>query len=446
MLAPLCLGGARAQEQQFAEGAELQPLKRPPVLYLEPAVAVSPELDFALPPPELPRAPELGPDFDERMRDIQRFNESIVDAETISGVWDNSLVEQLATLGSLQHEQGDYLGAIESQERAVHVQRINTGLHTVEQVPLVQGMIESFVALGDWDQVDIYQKYLFFIQQKDYGSNDPRLIPALGDLANWHIHAFAIGEGESLGVRLSSAQMLFNAAARMVDAHFGQTDPRYVEYLRGMARSAYLVATNQELLRELNRPQFRIPQQTLQDMLYWRRPIVPTGYRAGEEALSSIMEHYRNQDDAAEQLAEATAQMADWYLLFNRRGQARALYQEAWDALNSEENAKELQQRMFGQVRQIPVYAFDNKKWVIENLGFMEDLEEVNHDFIDLQLDVTRWGEVRNIETDSEQAPETSSQHSWIRRNIRDSMFRPALVEGEMVRSDANLVRYRYWY
>ena len=359
---------------------------------------------------------------------------------------DTSLIEQLSSLGSLQQQQGDYLAALETHERAVHVQRINGGLHTVDQVPLIEGMIDSYIAMGDWEQVDIYQKYLFYIQQKFYGNNDPRLITAIADLADWHIHAFTIQQGESLAVRLSSAQMLFNAAARMVDVHFGQSDPRYVEYLRGMARSAYLVAKNQDLLRELARAQFRVPQELLRDMLYWSYPIVPSGYRAGEEALLSILEFYRGEEGAAEQLAEATAQLADWYLLFNRRGQARNTYQEAWSVLDSEENAGESRQRLFGQVREIPVYAFDNREWLIENLGFMEDREEVNYDFIDVQVDVTAWGAVRNIETVSEQSSPTSSQHNWIRRSIRDSLFRPTLVNGAMVRSDGNHFRYRYWY
>ena len=442
----LWLGGAFAQDQPLVEGAEAEPDIRPSVRYLEPAVPFTPETDFALPPPELPQEPELSPEFEERMHSIRRFNESIVDAETVSGAWDNSLVEQLGALGSLQQQQGDYLAALETHERAVHVQRINGGLHTVDQVPLIEGMIDSYIAMGDWEQVDIYQKYLFYIQQKFYGNNDPRLISAVADLADWHIHAFTLRQGESLAMRLSSAQMLFNAAARMVDVHFGEADDRYVEYLRGMARSAYLVARNQDLLRELARAQFRAPQETLRDMLYWSYPIVPSGYRAGEEALLSIVEHYRDEEGAAEQLAEATAQLADWYLLFNRRGQARSTYQEAWGVLDSEENAGESRQRLFGQVRQIPVYAFDNKEWLIENLGFMEDKEEVNYDFIDVRVDVSAWGEVRNIETVSGESPQTSSQHNWVRRNIRESMFRPALVDGAMVRSDGNHFRYRYWY
>ena len=415
------------------------------MLYLEPAVPVPEEIDLEPSPPEIPRNPELDPEFQERIQDIQRFNEAIADSEIMAGAWDNNLVEQLNSLGSLQQQKGDHPGAVETHERAIHVQRINSGLHTIDQTPLVEQMIDSYAAMGDWTQVDVYQNYLFYIQRKFYGNNDPRLIPALGDLANWHTRAFTMRQGESLAMRLSSAQMLYRAAARMVEVHFG-ADDRYVEYLRGVARSAYLVALNQDLLRELARAQFRVPQETLRDMLYWHFPIVPSGFRAGEDALLAIREYYLGREGEAEQLAEATAQVADWYLLFNRRAPARNMYLEAWQAVAEEENADELRLRLFGQVREIPVFAFDDNEWMIENMGSMENIEEVDYDHIDLRFDVTQWGEVRNIETVGTHSPDTEPQQSRVRRDVRGSMFRPMLIGGENVRSDGNLFRYRYWY
>ena len=441
-----CLAGTAALAREAGEGAEAEAAVRYSVLYVEPAVPLGEASDFELPPPEIPQNPELDPEFEERIQNIQRFNEAIADSEVLAGAWDNSLVEQLNSLGALQQQQGDHLGAIETHERAIHVQRINAGLHTIEQTPMVEQMIDSYTAMGDWTQVDVYQNYLFYIQQKFYGDNDPRLIPALGDLADWHTRAFTMRQGESLAMRLSSAQMLFKAAARMVEMHFGPDDERYVEYLRGVARSAYLVALNQDLLRDLARAQFRVPQETLRDMLYWHFPIVPTGFRAGEDALLAIREYYLERGGEAEQLAEATAQVADWYLLFNRRSPARDMYLEAWEAVAGEANADELRRRLFGQVREIPVFAGDDNGWMIENIGFMEDVEDLKHSHIDLRFDVTRWGEVRNIETVGERSPDTESQQSRVRRDVRDAIFRPLLVDGENTRSDGNLFRYRYWY
>ena len=441
-------GAGLAQEAGEAAGGEVSPdMVRSSVLYREPAVPISQQVDFALPPPNLPTDPELDPGFEGRLRSISRSNEAIVDAETVAGAWDNGLVEQLSALGSLQMEQGNHTGAIETHERAIHVQRINAGLHTIDQAPLVERMIDSYVAMRDWSKADTYHNYLFFIQQRTYGSTDPRLIPALGDLANWHIRAFDLRQGQSLAMRLSSAQMLFATAAQLVDMHFGKDDARYVEFQRSLARSAWLVAQNEDLLRELDRAQFRAPQEALRDaiMIDTTLPIRPVGYRAGEDALRNIIAYYLVREDA-EQIAEATAQLADWFLLFNRRGQARETYRQAWDALADLENADEARQRLFGQVREIPVYGADDNGWMVENLGFMADEDEASFDHVDLAFDVTQWGEVRNIQTLSEQSESTGSQHGWVRRSVRDTTFRPVLEAGDAVRSAENRFRFRYWY
>ncbi len=51
------------------------------------------------------------------------------------------------------------------------------------------------MALGNWEEADTYNNYLFHVQQKAYGLNDPRLIPVLDRLATWNVQAFKIGYG-----------------------------------------------------------------------------------------------------------------------------------------------------------------------------------------------------------------------------------------------------------
>ncbi len=450
--AALVLAAASVQAQQNSAGPEVgteteqQSAPWLPVLYLEPGVAIPEGIDFELPPPEFRRDPGRDADSGQRSLDIQQFTEAIADSETMAGAWDGSLVEQLTALGALQLRQGDYLGSIETHDRAMHVQRINTGLHSIDQTPLVGKIIESYEALGDWPRVDVYQNYLFFIQQKYYGGDDPRLIPALGELAQWHTRAFRLRQGESLAVRLSSAQMLYKKAASMVQFHFGNNDERYVEFLRGVAQTAYLVARNQDLMRELARAQYRVPQETLRDTLAWSSAIIPTGFRAGEDALAAVREHYRGREGEVEQLARATAELADWYLLFNRRNAASSMYQEAWEALAEAENADELRRRMFGQARQMPVFASDDSDWLIEGLASTHQREDVSHASIDLSFDVTRWGQVRNLQTLGEESGELASKHSWIRRQVRESRFRPVLRDGMPVRANAVQFKYRFWY
>lgn len=422
------------------------PVTRPTVKYIDAPVAIEPEVDPILPQSTEILNPEDDPEFIRRVDAIREYNLSVEQIETIGGVWDSGLVEQLATLGGLQQQQGYHPDAIATFNRAIHINRINSGLHTLEQVPVIEKMIESHLALGEWEQADLYYNYLFYVQQKAFGANDPRIIPILDRLANWNIQAFNMGYGESLGVRLSSAQMLFSAAARMVGAHFGRGDERFVNYLHNLASSAYLVSTNPGLMEELNRPDIRLAQDTLRSQLNERSAIIPRGFRAGEGALLDIAEYYAREPDSVYELAEAFANLGDWYLIFAKRRVAQEKYQQAWNLFSGREDRDELIQRLFGQVVPLPTFSSNSADSLVAASATVKDSEPLEYDYADLSFDVTARGTVRNIQILSEQTEANSAQLSQLRRELRRTFFRPLIVDGVPVRSGNNQFRYRYWY
>lgn len=416
------------------------------LLYIDAPMPIQSELDTVL--LELPPAvnPEEDPDYGLRSESIRQYSSTVADIEASGGVWDRSLAEELMSLGSLQQQQGNHPEAVETFDRAIHINRINAGLHTLEQIPAIEQLIQSHLVMGNWEEADIYNNYLFYVQQKAFGRNDPRLIPVLDKLATWNIQAFNIGYGELLGVRLREAQILFVAAARMVGAHFGSGDERRVEYLRNIANSSYLLSRNEDLLMELNQPEFRTSQSLLMSKLNevgtW---VLPPGFQAGERALQEISDFYREKDDAPYKLAEAITNVADWHLIFGRRKQAYEHYLEAWQVLQGQENSEEQIDRLFGQVVPLPTFAesVNNPASVYQTNS---ESDALNHDFADVTFDVNSNGLVRNVRVVSEETLSNSRHHNRLRSSIRDSYFRPVIVDGKPQRSNGNHFRYRYWY
>ena len=399
--------------------------------------------------PALPAArsadPATDPAFEQRIDSIVQYNSTVTEIELEGGAWDDGLVEELSALGRLQQQQGDHLAAIETLDRAIHVNRINSGLYTLEQVSVVQQLIQSHMALGDWEQADIYNNYLFHVQQKAFGADDPRLIPVLDRLATWHIQAFNIGYGSLRGVRLRQAQIMFNAAARMVGMHFGKNDARFVDYQRSIAHSAYLIARNPDLMLEIDRPEYRNMQQMLAQKLNEQRSVQPPGFRTGERALREIAELYLEKGDDPYAIAEAITHLADWYLMFDRRRGAVDNYKLAWEILEAQENGEELTQRLFGNVAPLPSFASSIK--TPEAFYRNEDgTEALNFDYTDLIFDVTDKGLVRNVKSVSEETEANQAQLSKLRIWVRSNRFRPLIVDGVPQRSNENHFRYRYWY
>lgn len=439
------LAGSLAQAQEEAVEPVESIRSQSPLLYIDRPVVVEEGLDPLMPTRARLIDPETDPAFGLRSDSIRQYNSTVTDIELDGGAWDGNLVEELASLGRLQQQQGNHIGAIETLDRAIHVNRINSGLYTLEQIPVVEQLIQSYMALGNWEQADIYNNYLFHVQQKAYGADDPRLIPVLDRLATWNIQAFKIGYGNLLGIRLRQSQIMFNAAARMVGMHFGKSDERFVNYQRNIANSAYLVARNPDLMMEIDRPEYRNMQQMLAQKLNEQRRVQPPGFRTGERALLEIAMLYQEQYGNSYILAEAITHLADWYLMFDRRRGMLENYKIAWDMLQELENGEELTEQLFGKVEPLP--SFTSSVELPDAFYMNEDgTEELNFDYADLTFDVTAGGVVRGVKSISEETDDNQAQLSKLRISVRSMRFRPLVIDGEPQHSSENHFRYRYWY
>lgn len=451
-LCVLLAGPAFAQqEEQVTEEASTSTATVPLTIYMD-----APEIFLAGEEPvfSAPAAvldPEADPEFSTRAASIADYTERVAQIESQGGAWDANLIESLATLSDLQQRQGDYPAAIDSLNRALHISRINNGLNTTAQIEVVQQLIASHLALEDWNSADLYHNYLFYIQQKAYGSSDPRLIPDLVRLGDWHIEAFNRGVGDPLGLRLSTANILYQAAARLL-AEFDSTNvSRFVSYQHRIAKTAFLIARNAELMTEIDRTQFRNQQGQLRDMLNVNSVMLPGGFRSGEQALLDIISVYIGSGNTVA-LAEAYIQLGDWYLLSERRRRAEEQYAVAWKLLvPPEENEEEDQQppvqqpAEFSRIRIIPAYV-QHDRWLSRPGLERPAISSLQWAEVDLSFTVTRNGLVRDIEILSEESVENAGHFARVSRELRRYRFRPLIVDGEMVESPDNQVRVRYWY
>ena len=414
------------------------------VIYLDVPVVLEPGVDPVLPLLAIADPAPSSPD-PELARRIGEYDASLQAMETENGIWAASLIEPLTARGNLQQLLGDHAAAVRTFDHAMHVNRINNGLHSTRQIPIVEELIESYLAMEDWSNADLYYNYLFYVQQKAYGTDDPRMIPVLAQLGRWHLQAFNIGFGDTLALRLSSAQLLFDAAVRMVALHFGRQDERFVAYLRHIANSAYLAASNPDLIAQLGRPDYGNSHDLLATRLNQRAPIVPAGFRAGEIALRQVVSVYEEAAETPYRLAEAHATLADWYLLFQQTRAADQHYRLAWNLLAAQENAAELLPRLFGRVTPIPTFSTAPRR-VYRGGSQRKSPAELRTGFVDLSFSVTRNGELRRVEILPENSAATAEQMDRVARELRSYRFRPQVRDGMVSASDDNRVRVRFWY
>ena len=372
------------------------------------------------------------------------FELAIETIEENGGAWDSQLVEQLSSLGSLQQQRLNHPAAIESYKRAIQISRIAQGLHTPDQIPLLESMIDSLIISENWEQADLYSDYLFFVQHKAYGIDDPRLIPAIERLASWNITAFNLGYGDQLGARLSTAQMLFSAGLRAVVSNYGRSDERVLQYLKDLARSAYYVKMYPEYLAGMDQPEFRARQENLRQKLD-SFTIYPRSFSLGEAALQDIINYHIQEDGSVFAIAEAITHLADWYLLFERRTIAQSRYLQAWSLLSTEPDGDQLKQRLFGNVVPLPTFIEGPKN--LEMRGSVPKVQsKLNYSIADVSFSVSITGSVRDVKILAEEDEENANVLSRLRRAVRFSKFRPQIEKGRPINSEGHVFRYRYWY
>ncbi len=122
--------------------------------------------------------------------DITAYRARIDDTRANASPYSAELREQYDALGTLLQQSGDHEEAIKAFESAMHIDRVNTGLYTLDQIPVVEKMIASHEALGHDTDVDDLHGYLFYIQQKSYADGDPRLLAAQEAWADWNVTSY----------------------------------------------------------------------------------------------------------------------------------------------------------------------------------------------------------------------------------------------------------------
>jgi tetratricopeptide (TPR) repeat protein len=178
-------------------------------------------------------------------RDLEQSERSYRDAiraiETSHGAYGADLPEQILSLGHTLQNQGRHREAVELFKRGVHLSRINDGLYSPQQLPLLQGQIASHIALGQYADADERQHYMYRVQVRSMEQGELRA-QALMQQARWQYNAYHLGLGAAGFTRLMSMWDLYRLALNDIIDREGQESPLLLPPLTGMLQAQYLIA------------------------------------------------------------------------------------------------------------------------------------------------------------------------------------------------------------
>jgi len=384
-----------------------------------------------------------------RLRDIESYEQVLEQLEYNGGAWSVELAEELEALGSLLYEQGAFEESIEVLERAVHVNRVNYGLYSPQQIPLVERQIAGHIALDQWREADTLQQYAFYAQNRAFGATDPRMISVYQRLARWNLVLFFRHVDADPAPRLLQTYQLFRAAAGGVRAHFGPRDPLYTSLLHDMAGASDMLgryALPGSATPTAGNPELRTVRTDYAGGDFGTR--ATSRDSGGEQALLRLIEHHkRRQDPSGEAVlarVEAMAVLGDWYQMHNRRQAALRAYEDAYKALAEHENAAELLEKQFARIVFLPTFStFDEQKK--QALGLSPD-SGARQGYIDLSFNVSKYGRVSNLQVLAKEPAGVERVDVQVAGHLRAYTIRPRIKDGVTVDSEGERYRFPFWY
>ncbi len=371
---------------------------------------------------------------------IENYQSAIEQQENEAGPYDPALSELSFGLGNVLLYNHRYADAISAYKRSMHLHRVNDGIYSPSQTPMLRGMIKSHIKLGQTKDASQNYRQLFWLHAKTYGEKDPRLIPLMDEIGQWHLKAYAqTGLQEDI-YHLQASSHLYLSAIELTTEALGSSSLQLVGLLNNLALTSYYFALHQwnyPDARENNAPShfgyrsFGLSEEAL------RRG---NPYRNGLTSYRRTLDVFENNPDAPiEDKAATHAQLGDWYLLFGYQDLAMEAYHQAHSDLSGIEQKEVILETLFGTPKILPI----TQKQILKTPSIEGDEHRENPErdgtplfiepYVKVAIDVTPEGRVTEIDilkTHPENAPGLEAR---VKRSLRVSKFRPRFADGHAV-------------
>ena len=358
------------------------------------------------------------------LADLDGFRRSVREIESGVGAYASALPEQLLSLGISLQREGEHEEAVKVFKRGVHLARINNGLYSREQIALLEREIASHVAMGQYDDADERQHYMYRVQMRSMEKGLTRA-QAFMDQAQWQYNAYRLDLGGPGYPRLMSMWDLYRLALNDIVDREGQTSLSLLPPLEGMLLSQYLIGLHPSddsggfgAAEGLN------AQQQANRFHAYRAQNYKKG-RAVIQAIYDVQE--ANYGESSQESVDAKIMLGDWLFWQGEREAALEVYRGAIAELVDTGVAQEEIDNLFADPVALPNY---------EGAQALPRAAEHSDNTVLLAFTVSPQGRVLDLERVDENEELSSGLANRLMRKVRKTRFRPQIAMGEPVATE----------
>jgi hypothetical protein len=365
-------------------------------------------------------------------RGVADYRRQLLEMEQAAGPYADALAEPLASLGRYHRQLGEYEQAQQLYLRALHVVRINDGLYSERQIPILKELLDSYRAAGDLEALDARYDYFFRL----YGSGQPpytdlRLRAAV-EYLRWQREAVRIGVEKEQSRRLLALYDLNKQLLDGVAADESASFALYRELVLSQLRNLYLVSDRiapevQTIGVHSNTPLFGADWSSEDFGKKQLEGISRSAVTRGRALLEELIA--RTPPRQPDELAGVYLELADWNQWNGHEGAARQGYEQVVELLQ-QANRQDLLQQWLARAVELP-----------DNGAFWQPRQELSQrrHVVQARYDVSARGRAKNVEVTAAD-PEDERLASTLRRGLGKTRFRPRFINGQ-AQADEQLVR-----
>jgi len=120
-------------------------------------------------------------------RQLSQRTEAIESLQSEQGIYGPQLQEAYSDLAGFYIEIEDYESAIKLYSDALQVARINTGLYSEEQLPLIRALVRNQAKLTAWGEVDRLHELEYFVASRAFEVGDSSYLEAAETYGEWKL-------------------------------------------------------------------------------------------------------------------------------------------------------------------------------------------------------------------------------------------------------------------
>jgi len=344
------------------------------------------------------------------------------------GPYHQNSSEVLYSLGLELQKDGQHGKALKALRQAMHINRVNRGLNSLSQAPMLRGIINSQKSLMNFEPVTNSYQQLLRMHMASYGEQDPRIAPLLNELALWHIDAYQFDDSSKRIDHLTSANSLIAGALKLNQAQAMPEPREQIKLLRSAALINFHLSRHKgDEWSASTDSHYSLSADGFATTNPQRTGILSgASFRRGRVCHERVVALTASIPTASlQEKLQAQTELADWLLLFNHRKEAMLHYQQVLATIAASDQADALHTNIFSTPRLLPALRMENHA----------SREAALFITADVNISENGWGShIENIEETlfSEQSPasKTSLRYMLI-DTIKDSRFRPQFVDNK---------------